>query len=125
VCELTAHLPGRKVAGSISLPEPRFPLHRKRVRLGALPFRASEDIVTATATKSTAQSRRLGPRTTEAARVSALTRHRRPGDPDLAAARAALDALHLRQNVARVVDGAPALTDEQRAQLTAALWGAK
>jgi hypothetical protein len=51
---------------------------------------------------------------TLSAKLASLTRHREPGDPDLARAREELDADHLRQYVAAVADRAPALTPEQR-----------
>lgn len=51
-------------------------------------------------------------------RVAALTRSRKPNDPELIDARRKLAADKLAAYISRVVDAAPPLTDEQRSQLT-------
>lgn len=55
------------------------------------------------------------------ARVAALTRHRAPDDPDLAAARRQLESEHAARYVRELVDRAPALTPEQRDRIAVAL----
>ncbi len=59
------------------------------------------------------------------ARVASLSRDRAADDPELTAARAELRAATLAAHVARVVDQAPPLTDEQRARIAALLGGVK
>jgi len=55
------------------------------------------------------------------ARIGALSRHRRPDDPDLTAARLALAERNRALYVAEVVDRAPGLSPEQRERIAAAL----
>jgi hypothetical protein len=59
--------------------------------------------------------------TAERARVASLSRSRRADDPDLANARRDLRAERLAKAIRETVDGAPPLTDEQRARLAALL----
>jgi hypothetical protein len=54
-------------------------------------------------------------------RVASLTRHRRPDDPELAAARLALQAANLQAYVERMIATAPTLTAEQRDVICALL----
>lgn len=56
------------------------------------------------------------------ARAAALSRSRRPDDPELLAAKRALLTARLPDHVQAAIDEAPPLTDEQRAKL-AALFG--
>jgi hypothetical protein len=56
---------------------------------------------------------------TPRARKAALTRSRRPDDPDLVDADRDLRAAQLARHIQRVVDGAPPLTEEQVDRLTA------
>jgi len=55
------------------------------------------------------------------ARVAALTRHRPPDDPDLAAARRQLESEHTARYVRELVDRAPVMTPEQRDRIAVAL----
>jgi len=55
------------------------------------------------------------------ARVAALTRHRSPDDPDLAAARRQLESEHTARYVRELVDRAPVMTPEQRDRIAVAL----
>lgn len=59
--------------------------------------------------------------TTERARVASLSRSRTADDPDLVDARIRLKAARVEDYIARVVDGAPPLTPEQRDKLAALL----
>lgn len=59
--------------------------------------------------------------THDRARVAALTRHRKPDDPALSAARRDLAAERLSEFVQRVVATAPPLTTQQRDTITALL----
>lgn len=59
--------------------------------------------------------------TVERARHAALSRRRSPDDPELIAARRDLKAARLADHIRKLVDEAPPLTDEQRAQLAALL----
>lgn len=63
------------------------------------------------------------PWTHHRARVAALSRDRQPDDPDLIAARRNMRAAKLADHIRRVVDEAPPLTDDQRADLAALLRG--
>lgn len=56
-------------------------------------------------------------------RVAALTRSRRPNDPDLVAARRDLAAERLAAHITRIVNEAPPLTDAQRDRLAVLLRG--
>jgi hypothetical protein len=58
---------------------------------------------------------------THRARVAALSRSRVATDPDLIAAHRQLKAERLADYIARTVDAAPPLTDEQRQRLAALL----
>ncbi|MFD1210981.1 hypothetical protein ACFQ36_02860 [Arthrobacter sp. GCM10027362] len=60
-------------------------------------------------------------RTTERARVAALTRSRRPDDPELVAARQKLKAASLEDHVRDVVENWPPLTPEQLDKIAALL----
>ena len=60
----------------------------------------------------------------ERARIAALTRSRKPDDPELVEARRNLRALRLEELVTHVVDGWSELSDESRARLTEMLNGA-
>jgi hypothetical protein len=55
------------------------------------------------------------------ARVGALSRDRKPDDPELIAARRSLAAAGLAEHAQRVVSGWPALTEEQLACVVAIL----
>lgn len=55
--------------------------------------------------------------TTERARVAALSRSRKPDDPDLTTARRELALARLEDHIRQVVDQAPPLTDEQRSRI--------
>lgn len=55
------------------------------------------------------------------ARVAALSRSRRPDDPEFIAARRDLKAASLEAHVARVVAEAPPLTEDQRTRIAALL----
>ncbi|TSD95048.1 hypothetical protein FOS14_18820 [Skermania sp. ID1734] len=57
----------------------------------------------------------------ERARVAALTRDRKPDDPELLEARRNLRAETLAEYVRRVVDAAPPLTPEQRDKIAGLL----
>ncbi|BDB42841.1 MULTISPECIES: hypothetical protein [Mycobacterium] len=57
------------------------------------------------------------------ARIGALSRDRKPDDPELVEARRALRAHQLAEHVARVVAQAPPLTAEQRERIAAILRG--
>lgn len=59
----------------------------------------------------------------ERARVASLTRSREANDPELVDARRKLAAERIATYIARVVDAAPPLTDEQRDRLSALLRG--
>ena len=59
--------------------------------------------------------------THERARVASLARRREPNDPDLVAARQNLKAERLAEYIARTVDVAPALREDQRDRLAALL----
>jgi hypothetical protein len=61
--------------------------------------------------------------TTERARVASLSRSRDPDDPDLVEARRNLRCERLADYIARVVDEAPPLTEEQRDRLARILRG--
>lgn len=56
-------------------------------------------------------------------RVAALSRSRRPEDPDMVAAQRDLAAEQLASYIRRVVHAAPTLTAAQRAELTVLLGG--
>ena len=58
------------------------------------------------------------------AKVAALSRDRRPDDPDLLSARRNLRAACLAGYISKTVDAAPPLTIEQRDRLAALLRGA-
>lgn len=55
------------------------------------------------------------------ARIAALSRDRRPDDPEIAAARIELKAARLAEHVQRVVDAAPPLTEHQLDRIGALL----
>jgi len=55
------------------------------------------------------------------ARIGALSRSRKPDDPDLIEAQRALRVLQAEEYVRRLVDGFPPLTREQRARLATLL----
>lgn len=55
------------------------------------------------------------------ARVAALSRDRKPNDPELIDARQSLKAARLEDHVARAIADAPPLTDEQRGRIAALL----
>lgn len=59
--------------------------------------------------------------TSERARVASLCRSRTPDDPDLIDARRALRTEKLADHIAKVLDEAPPLTDEQRGRLAVLL----
>ena len=61
--------------------------------------------------------------TTERARVASLCRSRTPDDPVLLDARRDLRAARAEDYIKRLVDGAPALTTEQRDRLAVLLRG--
>jgi hypothetical protein len=54
-------------------------------------------------------------------RVNALQRHRRPDDPELAAARVELKVISAEEYIKRLVAEAPPLTAEQRDKLAGIL----
>lgn len=62
--------------------------------------------------------------TADRARVASLTRSRQPQDPDLISARRDLKAARAEEYIQQLVDGAPALSDEQRDRLALLLRGA-
>ncbi len=55
--------------------------------------------------------------TSERARVAALSRDRQPDDPALIEARRNLRALRLEEHIRTILDGEPALTNEQAEHL--------
>lgn len=57
----------------------------------------------------------------ERARIASLTRSRADDDPELVAARRNLKVERLAEHIARTVEAAPPLTDEQRDRLAALL----
>lgn len=57
------------------------------------------------------------PHSSYSGQVAALSRRRSPDDPQLLAARRDLAAHQIEQYISRVVAGAPALTDDQRARI--------
>jgi hypothetical protein len=59
--------------------------------------------------------------THDRARVAALSRDRKPTDPDLLAAKRDLRASRDEEYVKRLVAEAPALTEDQRSRIAAAL----
>ena len=59
--------------------------------------------------------------THDRARVAALSRDRKPTDPDLLAAKRDLRASRAEEYIKRVVAKAPALTADQRSRIAAAL----
>jgi hypothetical protein len=59
--------------------------------------------------------------THDRARVAALSRDRKPTDPDLLAAKRDLRASRAEEYIKRVVDQAPPLSDSQKARLAALL----
>jgi hypothetical protein len=61
--------------------------------------------------------------THDRARVAALSRDRKPNDPDLLAAKQDLRASRAEEYIKRVVADAPALTAEQRSRLAVLLRG--
>jgi hypothetical protein len=60
---------------------------------------------------------------TSRGRVAALSRSRKPDDPDLVGARRDLAASKITEYIRRVVDDAPALTDAQLDRLVVQLRG--
>jgi hypothetical protein len=59
----------------------------------------------------------------ERGKIAALSRSRRPDDPELVEARRNLRAERLADHVRKVVAEAPSLTDEQRDRIAAILRG--
>jgi hypothetical protein len=59
--------------------------------------------------------------THDRARVAALSRDRKPTDPDLLAAKRDLRASRAEDYIKRIVDQAPPLSDSQKARLAALL----
>jgi hypothetical protein len=59
--------------------------------------------------------------THDRARVAALSRDRKPTDPDLLAAKRDLRASRAEEYIKRVIAEAPALTPDQRSRIAAAL----
>ena len=61
--------------------------------------------------------------THDRARVAALSRDRKPTDPDLLAAKRDLRASRAEQYITRIVAEAPPLTEDQRSRIAALLQG--
>lgn len=61
--------------------------------------------------------------THERARIASLSRSRKPDDPELIEARRNLRAFRLADHVAKALEGAPPLTDEQRQSIARLLMG--